>query len=102
MKKFIITIIGFVVLAAIFAIYFADKPEILSDLADVALVRCEVGEQLSEALANVGVNQDQRRILDAIAQGEAVLVKDVRDVGDRIKNTVKPAMWTTFCNLEGS
>ena len=101
MIRFVYTIILVGISAVIVVPYLAYRPEILEDLAEAALVRCEIDEQLSVALANVGINQDQRHILDAIAQGEKVLVGDVRDVGDRIKNVVKAAAWDYICKIAG-
>lgn len=90
-----------IITACIIALYLADRPEILEGMGDAALVRCEINEHLSEALAGVSVSQDQRRVLSAMAQGKNILVGDVRDVGDRVKNMVKPAVWDSICNLAG-
>lgn len=99
--KWLIPVIITVIAACIIAPYLADRPEILEGIVDATLVRCEINERLSEALAGVDVSQDQRHVLSAMAQGKNVLVGDVRDVGDRVKNVVKPAVWDSICNLAG-
>ena len=99
----IAVIIGAVALivATAFLSYLSDRLEILEGLADAVLVRCEIEGHLLEALASLDINQDQRRILYAMAWGQEVLVSDVRDVGYHVKNVVKTTVWDAICDQVG-
>ena len=91
---------GTVFVIVIIALYAANNPEILDGLADAALVRCTIDARLADVLDSVGVNQNDRLILDSLVKGEKVLVGDVRSIDDRIKNLAATSiMWDTICHI---
>lgn len=81
--------------------YIENNPAILEDLADTALVRCEIDRALSEVLDKVGVTQEQKLILHAMERGEKVRAGEVRSVADHAKNVVNAAKWNAICTAAG-
>ena len=95
----VITILVYVWIMATVVTHVAENPEILGSLADAALVRCEIQDQLANVQGGWINDPDHKRTLSMLKLGMSLSAGDIRDFNGHLKNIGMTIAWDHICTV---